>query len=156
MHHQDDEIRLRSLAFFQNHFESLQVCMNYEQIGICDAVIWLQSRDVQDIYYPFMDNLHSDMKIQRAGYSFDELYWARKHGSDLGLKPEQALLTAQVLRRGARLVTNDPAMLALSELSAHLWTKAPTAQIAPFPRELEALYEDSRCFIYNGQELSNG
>lgn len=64
MHHRDDELRRRSLGLFCSFF-TRKVRMNYEQVGICDAVIWQQSREVQDLYYPFMDRLHTDMKILR-------------------------------------------------------------------------------------------
>lgn len=155
MHHEDEHTRCRSLAFFQHHFDSLQVHMNYEQIGICDAVIWTQSREVQDSYYPFMDRLHTDMKIRRAGYTFAELQWALSHRAELGLRPEQALLVAQVVLRNGQLVTNDPALLQAPILASHLWHQSDLKALPPFPPELSVLYEASKCFTHRDKELAN-
>jgi hypothetical protein len=58
MHHRDESVRNHSLWFFRHQYAAA-VKMNYEQVGICDAVIWQESREVQDLYYPFMDRLHT-------------------------------------------------------------------------------------------------
>lgn len=147
MHDQDEVLRQRSLGFFRSSF-ARQVWMNFEQVGICDAVIWRQSREVQDLYYPFMDRLHSDMQIVREGYSTRELDLAVSHPDLQGLRPEQALLAAQVLARRAALVTHDPVLRRLPCLQSQLWDFASADPRAAFPPELEALYETSRVFVH--------
>ena len=52
---------------------------------------------MQDLYYPFMDLLHSDMQILREGYTFADLQRALDDRALRHLRPEQALLVAQVL-----------------------------------------------------------
>lgn len=146
MHHRDDVMRGRSLAFFGSHY-TRRVWMSYEQVGICDAVIWRQNRAVQDLYYPFMDRLHSDMQIIREGYRAEELDLALGHPDLRGLRPEQALLAAQVLARDAVLVSHDPVLRNLGCLRSRLWEFAPAAD-AGFPAELQQLYERSRAFIH--------
>lgn len=147
MHHHDDVIRQRSLAFFRSHYAH-RVAMSYEQIGICDAVIWRQHREIQDQYYPFMDRLHTDMQIVREGYRVEELDLALGHPDLRGLQPEQALLAAQVLARDAVLVSHDPALRKAPCLRSRLWEFAPAASDARFPVELQALYEKSRVFVH--------
>jgi hypothetical protein len=155
MHHRDEAIRNSSLTFFQSNFKSHQIRMNYEQIGICDAIIWLQSRQVQDIYYPFMDRLHSDMKVHRVGYTFNEIKWALGHQAQLGLLPEQALMVAQVMFQDGILVTHDPALRQLPALTSRLWDFNSSATAPPFHPELQALYEASRYFVHDSAELEH-
>lgn len=148
MHNGDAEIRERCLAFFRQRLASDRVRMNYEQIGICDAVIWRLSREVQDAYYPFMDRLHTDMAIQRMGYDFDDLHMALSPELH-GLRPEQALLAAQTMRSDSWLFTHDPALCRLAGLRGRLFEPAvPRSAEAAFPGPLQPLYETSRCFVY--------
>jgi hypothetical protein len=146
MHHHDDVIRDCSLGFFRGHYAH-RVWMSYEQVGICDAVIWRQARAIQDLYYPFMDRLHSDMQIVREGYRAEELDLALGHPDLRGLRPEQALLAAQVLARDAVLATHDPALRNRRCLRSRLWDFTPRPE-ATFPAELQALYERSRVFVH--------
>lgn len=147
MHHCDEQLRRRSLAFFRGHY-ARRAWMNLEQIGICDAVIWRQRREVQDLYYPFMDRLHSDMQIVREGYRRCELEIALGHPDLRGLRPEQALLAAQALDRDGVLVTHDAALHRLPCLRSHLSDFESPHPDAAFPAALQALYETSRAFVY--------
>jgi hypothetical protein len=122
--------------------------MNFEQVGICDAVIWRQRREVQDAYYPFMDRLHSDMQIVREGYQMRELDLALGHPELKSLRPEQALLAAQVIAREGVLATHDPALHRLPCLRSRTWDFASAHQDAVFPEDLQALYEMSRAFVH--------
>jgi predicted nucleic acid-binding protein len=151
MHHEDELTRRRSLAFFRGHVDA-EARMNFEQIGICDAIIWQKSRKVQDLYYPFMDRLHSDMRILREGYTFREIDLALSHHELKGLLPEQALLAAQVLHRGVALFTHDPALRRLPCLRSHLGDFEALDPRAAFPPELEALYEPSRSFVHTAED----
>jgi hypothetical protein len=149
MHHKDEVIRQRSLGFFRSHYSD-HVWMNYEQVGVCDAVIWRQDRAVQDQYYPFMDRLHSEMQIVRGGYRVEELDLALGHPELKSLRPEQALLAAQALARATVLVTHDPDLRAVPCMRPRLWDFPPAPASAQFPAELQALYERSRVFVHSG------
>lgn len=152
MHHADELIRQRSLAFFRSHFER-RARMNFEQVGICDAIIWRQPRRVQDLYYPFMDLLHSDMQILREGYAFAELELAGSDRQLRELRPAQALLAAQVLLNAAgTLFTHDPALLALPCLASRLGDFDGLGQTGAFPTELQGLYQASRAFILTDKD----
>lgn len=152
MHHEDAAIRQRSLAFFHAYYQA-RARMNFEQVGICDAIIWRQPRAVQDLYYPFMDLLHSDMQILREGYAFTELRWALDDPALRHLHPEQALLVAQVLlSREARLYTHDAALLSLPCLEAQLGDFDDLPAHGIFPPELQDLYQASRAFILTDKD----
>ena len=151
MHHRDPVIRQHSLGFFRGHY-SHQVWMNFEQVGICDAVIWRQRREVQDAYYPFMDRLHSDMQIMREGYHMRELDLALGHPELKSLRPEQALLAAQVMAREGVLVTHDPVLQRLPCLRSQRWNFASADPDAAFPEDLQALYETSCAFVHTPGE----
>jgi hypothetical protein len=147
MHHRDDQLRQRSLGFFRTCY-GRRAWMNYEQIGICDAVIWRQHREIQDLYYPFMDRLHSDMQIVREGYQRIELDLALGHPELEHLLSEQALLAAQILARDAVLATHDPALHGLACMRSRLWDFTAADHKVAFPAELQALYETSCAFVH--------
>lgn len=147
MHDDDPSRRVKSLAYFARHFSS-KPRMNYEQIGICDAVIWKLDRRTQDLYYPFMDRLHSDMAIERSGYCRDEIELALSRDELQHLSPEQAMLVAQVLHNDGRIATHDETLIGLPCLQGKLWDARETGEADPFPEELQALYEVSRAFVY--------
>lgn len=151
MHDGDEARRRRSLAYFTRHLSS-KPRMNYEQIGICDAVIWTKSRAVQDLYYPFMDRLHSDMPILRSGYSYDEIKLALSHPELNKLPPEQAIQAAQVLHNQGKLATHDPVLLGLDCLHGKLWSPDGDDRPGSFTEELQALYVASHAFVHNPGE----
>ena len=151
MHHRNESVRQESLAFFCQQYVAT-VTMNYEQVGICDAIIWQQSRAVQDHYYPFMDRLHTDMAITRAGYSFHEISTAATDARLRHLLPEQALLASQVLGGAGLLATHDPALRTLPCLAGHLWTFDAADPLSSFPPELQCLYEASKVFVHGGPQ----
>jgi hypothetical protein len=68
----NDRLRCTNINFFAGRYHQ-QVNMALEQVGLCDDVIWQYSRHEQDLYYPFMDCLHTEMDIQRTPYSQDDL-----------------------------------------------------------------------------------
>lgn len=147
MHDGDEGRRRRSLSYFAGN-PSARPRMNFEQIGICDAIIWTRSRQVQDLYYPFMDRLHTDMAIVRGGYSYDEIQAALGRSDLTGLAPEQAFLVGQVLWNDAKLATHDPVLLGLECLRGRHWHARQNGGPASFPRELQALYEASLTFAH--------
>jgi hypothetical protein len=154
MHHEHDSTRERSLAFFRDHFDR-GVRMSYEQIGICDAIIWRQSREVQDLYYPFMDCLHSEMRIHREGYLFEELGLVLEHHELRALGSAQALLAAQVLHREGVLFTHDPALRSLPCLRSRLGAFEGSLRGAAFPAELQKLYHTSLSFVHTAKDWSH-
>jgi len=148
MHDGNQARRLRSLGYFTRNLSS-KPRMNYEQIGICDAVIWTKSRVVQDLYYPFMDRLHSDMPILRSGYTHDEINLALSHPELKNLPPEQAIQAAQVLHNQGKLATHDPVLRGLDCLHGRLWSPVDDGRPATFTEELQALYVASQAFVHN-------
>jgi Family of unknown function (DUF6190) len=149
MHHRNAVLRSLSVAFFVRLFHR-RVSMNYEQVGICDAVIWKQRREVQDLYYPFMDRLHSEMTIVRNGYTWADLERAVCLPELRTLSPEQALLVAQVLHADGRLASHDPTLHALGCLEDRHWSFELGDGAAVFPGELQPLYEISGAFVHEG------
>ncbi|MCG2580895.1 DUF6190 family protein [Marinobacter lipolyticus] len=150
MHHQDSHLRRRALAFFASYYRR-GVRMNFEQVGICDAIIWQLRRDVQDAYYPFMDRLHSDMAILREGYGQQELELYARDSRMSGLRSDQALLALQVICNGAILFTLDPVLRRLPALKAHLGDFA-ALDAAVLPKPLPSLYATSRVYTHTDKD----
>ncbi|WP_239511290.1 DUF6190 family protein [Burkholderia sp. JP2-270] len=154
MHHSDPVIRTRSVNFFLDHYPT-GVRMNFEQIGICDSIIWQQPRLTQDDYYPFMDVLHTDMSIIRQGYDTGHLQTALSDDRIAHLRTEQKLLVAQVLASAATLYTHDPALRQLRCLADHLGEFDDAPVTRRFPGDLDALYQRSTSFSLSGEEWSH-
>lgn len=150
MHHQDNHLRRSALAFFASYYRR-GVRMNFEQVGICDAIIWQQPRDVQDAYYPFMDRLHSDMAILREGYGRQELELYARDPQMSGLRSDQGLLALQVICNGATLYTLDPVLRHLPTLRDHLGDFASLDAVA-LPKTLQSLYGPSRVYTHTDKD----
>ncbi|UVK96956.1 DUF6190 family protein [Pseudomonas sp. B21-048] len=143
MHHSDPDVRAKSLSFF-SAFYSRQVLMSFGQIGICDAIIWKKSRHLQDVYYPFMDVLHTDMNIQRQGYCNKVLKRACQETDWAHLSVEKKLLAAQVVEHQRPFFTHDDSLRELSALKPFLQSFPPSISSPAFPEKLQSLYEQSR------------
>ncbi|KAA2258720.1 hypothetical protein F0L68_23060 [Solihabitans fulvus] len=140
MHSSDDRIRRSCKRFFVERLETGAV-MSLEQVGRCDDLVWGFPREVQDAYYPFMDVLHTDMKIDRIGYADADLALAAAPGQELtGLPVTDRLTLAMVLNRGARLHTVNPRLVGRAGLPLD---PLPEDAESVFPPELEQLYQDS-------------
>ncbi|CAN1598391.1 DUF6190 family protein [Pseudomonas sp. B21-028] len=142
MHHSDPEVRAKSLGFF-GAFYSRQVMMSFGQIGICDAIIWKKSRHLQDVYYPFMDVLHTDMDIQRQGYCNKVLKRACLEPDWAHLSVEKRLLVAHVVEHQQPFYTHDDSLCELGLLKPFLKTFPSTTSPSVFPEKLQRLYEQS-------------
>ncbi|WP_248750492.1 DUF6190 family protein [Pseudomonas sp. MWU15-20650] len=173
MHHDDEVIRTRSLAFFTHRYDS-QVRMSFSQIGICDAIIWKKERELQDVYYPFMDVLHSDMNILRSGYS-DAVLKRAAHSPELSaLPPEKRLQAAQVLEGAGLFYTHDVEYHSCMALKPYLATfddpAPPQDYVASpshlisfdspprakrFPSELQKLYDVSLALTITDEDFQH-
>ncbi|WP_339532151.1 DUF6190 family protein [Pseudomonas mucidolens] len=142
MHHQDEVIRARSLAFFTQRYNS-QVRMSFSQIGVCDAIIWKKARELQDVYYPFMDVLHSDMNILRAGYTDAVLQRAAYSPELSNLPPEKRLQAAQVIEGDAPFYTHDDDYQRCAALHPYLASFDAQPSDELFPVGLQKLYDAS-------------
>jgi hypothetical protein len=151
MHHEDDRIRQLSLRFFRSQLRR-PTRMNFEQIGICDAVVWRQQRTVQDAYYPFMDLLHSEMPIRRGGYSARELSMASTEPQLRGLRTDRALLAAQVLCSESPFFTHDPSLMSLQCLQPFLMSWESIDLHESFGQWLEELYVISRALVFTDED----
>jgi hypothetical protein len=135
--------RLACKAFLADRFES-RLWMTWDHVGRCDDIIWSYSRRLQDLYYPFMDVLHSQRCLQREGYQDSSL---RLAVSDPRLQPLPVLhrlLVAQALERGAVVYTIDRALLDLAAGSGLPIRAVPDCERErEFPSPMEQLYRAS-------------
>lgn len=68
MNSNDENIRISCKNFFIENINA-EILMNFEQVGLCDHVIWSFPFELQCVYYPFMDLFHSTMPIKRLPYT---------------------------------------------------------------------------------------
>ncbi|MEU7071249.1 DUF6190 family protein [Streptomyces narbonensis] len=144
MHSADDAVRVAAKAFFVRHLDG-RVVMSLEQVGRCDDVIWGYSRELQDLYYPFMDHLHTVMDISREGYDRADVRLAL---SDTGTPPwlpfTDRMLLGQVINRKGLLHTVGGRSDAFDGLPVRAVADWPAGQPEPsFPEPLERLYRES-------------
>jgi len=152
MHHRDPQLRAKSLGFFSSFYQR-QVLMGFGQIGICDAIIWKKSRHLQDVYYPFMDVLHTDMDIQRRGYCNEVLRRASLESDWRHLSVEKKLLAAQVIEHKQPLFTHDEELCELTALQPFLQS-FPRPIFGPaFPETLQSLFEQSQEMLIEQEDF---
>jgi len=114
--------------------------MSYEQVGRCDDVVWGYEREVQDAYYPFMDNLHTDMEIRRFAYDEADLRLAQDSSLLRELAAADRLLLAMVMNRGGVLYSVNRRLLGRTWLPVRAPPAGPERM---FPAALEELYRRS-------------
>jgi hypothetical protein len=140
MHSDDQALRRTCKRFFAARLGE-RVTMSWEQVGRCDDLVWGYSRAVQDAYYPFMDNLHTDMAIDRVGYTEEDTQRAFTTKELEGLPAHERLLLAQVLSHSGVLYTASPRLTGRTDLPVATVPVADTEDT--FPSPLERLYQDS-------------
>ncbi|MEV0125081.1 DUF6190 family protein [Streptomyces sp. NPDC050703] len=114
MHSTDPAVRASCAAFFAEHLHR-PVVMTYEEVGRCDDLVWSYPRQEQDVYYPFMDVLHSLMPIRRRAYTpADWQALAHLPARADGLELRERMLLASVLAAEGELVTVNPRLTALA------------------------------------------
>ena len=107
MHHKDERIRVACKNYFVSRLNS-NVGISLEQVGKCDDVIWQFPRKQQDMYYPFMDNLHTIMAIERTSYNERDIKEAQFNLRFQDLYFSDRLTLGMVLARGAVLYSIHP------------------------------------------------
>ncbi len=135
MHSKDEKLRIACKNFFIKNLEQV-VYMSLENVGKCDDIVWQFDSETQDLYYPFMDKLHTVMDIQRLEYNQTDLDSRRDNS---GLSTYQQLTVAQAINQ--KLLTFDKALLSLN--SSYILSPKITDNEKTFPEDLEKLYIDS-------------
>lgn len=110
MHSKDERVRIACKNYFVSRLNA-KVGMSLEQVGKCDNVIWQYSREQQDAYYPFMDNLHTVMDIERIPYNERDLAEAEFNPRLRGLDLSDRLTAGMALARGAVLYSVNPQLV---------------------------------------------
>ena len=154
MHHSDPELRTKSLGFFSSFYQR-QVLMSFGQIGICDAIIWKKSRHLQDVYYPFMDVLHTEMAIQRQGYCNEVLRRAGLESDWSHLNVEKKLLAAHVIEHRQPLFTHDEELRELTVLKPFLQSFPRSISGPAFPENLQRLFEQSSEMLIEQEDFQH-
>ncbi|MFC3149672.1 DUF6190 family protein [Litoribrevibacter euphylliae] len=161
MHSEDELTRQSSLRFFTEYF-SHRIFMNLEQVGMCDELVWQYERHIQDDYYPFMDVLHSEMDIQRIGYTTTDLEELLRNPllNSPSLGVQQKLLLAQVINRNGILYTHDTVIHAIDAFQPYLGEfhtdSEDLHQQSEFCSPLNALYETSKVLVFPYNAISQG
>ena len=68
LHSNNEAQRISTKNFFVSNLSN-ELYFTYEQIAICDTVIWSLHHSLQSQYYPFMDCIHTVLPFKRFGYS---------------------------------------------------------------------------------------
>ncbi|MCX5389207.1 DUF6190 family protein [Streptomyces sp. NPDC006482] len=144
MHSADEGLRVAAKAFFVRRLDA-RVVMSLEQVGRCDDVIWGYSRELQDLYYPFMDHLHTVMHISREGYDRADVRLALSDSDTPRHLPfVDRMLLGQVINRKGLLHTAGPRSSDVDGLPVRAVAAWPAGEPEPsFPEPLEQLYRAS-------------
>jgi hypothetical protein len=140
MNSADEQERLICMRFFAARLDS-SLGISAEQVGICDDTVWQFGRQQQDDYYPFMDNLHSELRFERLPYTEADLATA-SNGDYPGLPVAERLTLAMVSNHDATLFTLNPLLLALPDAPV-CHPAAGAERDGSFPERLDRLYQAS-------------
>jgi hypothetical protein len=135
MHSTNEAVRISCKNFFVERLAKT-IFMSLESVGKCDDIVWQFNREVQDIYYPFMDRLHTVMDIRRSSYS-KTILKDRKETKKLSFYQE--LTVAQA--KGGRLYTLDKKLLGLGLGFIKLPRNSKDEK--SFPPDIEKWYKKS-------------
>ena len=136
-HSKDERTRVACKNYFVRRLND-QIGMSLEQVGKCDDVIWQYSREQQDAYYPFMDNLHTVMDIDRTPYNEKDIMKAMSNPQLHDLAISDRLTVGMALARKAKLYSVN------LHLVGRDFVRVPQAgEELTFPEELERLYQQS-------------
>lgn len=161
MHSPDEKVRVACKNYFVKRLGD-QIGMSLEQVGKCDDTIWQYPREQQDAYYPFMDNLHTVMDIQRIPYTEKDISEAEfnpwLHGLDISDRLTVGMALAQkgilytvnpnlinfkpkapLNRLGQEVTGLDPKWYDITDVIRH----PELSEELNFPQELEELYQKS-------------
>jgi len=139
MHCRDEAVRIACKSFFVERIGT-RLVMPLDQVGLCDDIVWRQPRRIQDLYYPFMDQLHTLLAAERVPYTTADIRRAHEDPRVKNLDGLRALLVARVCNDRSQLYTIDYLLLGRLDLPVRAVTE--TAERA-FPEPIEAAYRIS-------------
>ncbi|MCU0533353.1 MAG: DUF6190 family protein [Hydrococcus sp. Prado102] len=102
----DEAVRVACKNYFVDRF-SQSIGMSDDQAGKCDRIIWKYSRELQDLYYPFMDRLRTDMDLQSLEYEAEDVAVALGDPRLEGLSMGRKLTLGMAIARSGKLYTID-------------------------------------------------
>lgn len=105
-HSTNEALRVACKNYFVERYEQ-SLGMSDDQAGKCDRIIWQYSRELQDIYYPYMDRLRTDMDIRGLEYEAEDVTVALSDQRFDQLRVSQKLTLGMVLARAGKLYTVD-------------------------------------------------
>lgn len=135
MHSFDEKNRIICKNFIIDNLKK-ELFMSLENVGKCDDIVWEFSTKKQDMYYPFMDRIHTVMNIRRVPYT-NKVFNDRKSYNKINFFQE--LTISQVGKE--KLYTLDKKILALGLSNVNNIKKIEKEK--KFPKELEKLYQKS-------------
>ena len=139
MNHRDEKTRIRCKNFFAHRLkDEKEINMSLENVGKCDDIIWDYNYTLQEVYYPFMDVLHSKARINRLPYSLKHYELAKEMDLDDNISFSDCMSMA--MGKDGMLYTLNPFLLNM-ELS-HVALPGKEKEIL-FPKKLELLYQRS-------------
>lgn len=141
MNSADEGERLACARFFAARLDGT-LGISAEQVGVCDDMVWRYGRQVQDDYYPFMDNLHSRLRFERLTYTEADLVVAM-NSDNPGLPIADRLTLAVATNRQATLYTLNPRLLGLAGAPVRHPAAAARDDDLAFPAWLDQLYQVS-------------
>jgi len=136
MNSNDEIVRVSCKNFFIENQDSV-ILMSFEQIGVCDNIIWSCTFEQQIMYYPFMDLLHTIMPIKRFAFTVKTLNNLKENKAI----PLTARLNVAFAKEHNALIYSAHSSLMKSCAAI---TKIPGSKIEKkFNDQLESYYQDS-------------
>ncbi len=151
--HSSNKVQSQNAASFFAALFYHKIYMSLEQVGLCDDIIWAFPRKQQDEYYPFMDRLHSDMKIVRIPYDFQDVERAQQDETLGVFSPMQAMVLSQVMNHHGCLYSANEELLNNKAIK-NIVRPLPDSIDQTFNAPLQNYYEKSLMLTLHNQALN--
>jgi len=142
LHSKNEAQRIATKNFFVNNLAS-EMFITYEQIAICDTVIWSFNHEIQSRYYPFMDHLHTVVPFKRIAYSRLTFTLLPKESQ---FNFTDLLTYASSVEYQYRLFTWNQRLLQSKTMKCEEMNVLEMNNELLFPTEIELLYQQSLIF----------
>jgi hypothetical protein len=139
MHSCSEPTRVACKNFFIRRVGE-RLLMTLDQVGLCDDVVWQRPSEMQDLYFPFMDRLHTLLGARRLAYTQQDIHKAEADPRLRSLDGYRALLLARVINEHGVLYTTDPILLRRPDLPVRT---PENGMEMNFPEPIEAAYQAS-------------
>ncbi|HEX7313622.1 MAG TPA: DUF6190 family protein [Pyrinomonadaceae bacterium] len=137
--------------------------VSFNENSYCDNTIWSLPREVQDVFYLYMDIYHSSRNINRVPMTVPDVDLARALHAELDLHISNSLTCAIAINQRVQELhslysdfSREPVRALLLRHGVRVWTPGPQAENLYAETTLEAYYQDALRMFRDSSTVLSG